>query len=134
MDATAQANERSDIRAGLARVVGERALFQQPVCDDIPTFWVGIDDVREVLRYLQRDVEQPYRMLYDLTAIDERVRSHRQGLPPSDYTVVYHLLSFERNEDIRVKVALSDGDLALPTITDLWPAANWYEREVWDMF
>ena len=40
-------------------------------------------------------------MLYDLTAIDERVRTHRDGQPASDFTVVYHLLSFERNEDVR---------------------------------
>ena len=73
-------------------------------------------------------------MLYDLTAIDERMRMHREGQPPSDFTVVYHLLSFERNEYVRIKVALAEGRLSLPTITHLWPAANWYEREVWDMF
>ena len=44
-------------------------------------------------------------MLYDLTAIDERMRTHREGQPASDFTVVYHLLSFERNEDVRLKVA-----------------------------
>jgi NADH-quinone oxidoreductase subunit C/D len=48
--------------------------------------------------------------------------------------VVYHLLSFERNEDIRLKIALNEAKLSLPTICDIWPSANWYEREVWDMF
>ena len=74
-------------------------------------------------------------MLYDLTAIDERMRTHREGQPASDFTVVYHLLSFDRNEYVRIKVALAD-ELACRCrrITDLWPAANWYEREVWDMF
>jgi NADH-quinone oxidoreductase subunit C/D len=47
---------------------------------------------------------------------------------------VYHLLSISRNSDIRLKVALSESDLELPTIVGIWPAANWYEREVWDMF
>ncbi len=47
-------------------------------------------------------------MLYDLTAIDERVRNHRQDQPESDFTVVYHLLSFDRNEDIRIKVPLKE--------------------------
>ncbi len=73
-------------------------------------------------------------MLYDLTAIDERMRQHREGQPASDFTVVYHLLSFDRNEYLRIKVALAEGRLSLPTITHIWPAANWYEREVWDMF
>ena len=45
-------------------------------------------------------------MLYDLTAIDERMRVHREGQPASDFTVVYHLLSFSRNEYIRIKVPL----------------------------
>ena len=73
-------------------------------------------------------------MLYDLTAIDERVRRHRDGQPPGDFTVVYHLLSIGRNEDIRVKVALEGESPSLQSVTDIWPSANWYEREVWDMF
>ena len=73
-------------------------------------------------------------MLFDLTAIDERQRFHRQDQPASDFTVVYHLLSYERNADVRIKVALADSATSLATVTDLWPAANWYECEVWDMF
>jgi NADH-quinone oxidoreductase subunit C/D len=73
-------------------------------------------------------------MLYDLTAIDERVRTHRDGQPESSFTVVYHLLSFDRNQYLRVKVPLSADRLSLPTITGIFPAANWYEREAWDMF
>ena len=88
----------------------------------------------DVLRYLKLEAQRPYRMLYDLTAIDERTRVHRDDQPPSDFTVIYHLLSFERNADIRLKLALSVDDLLVPTITGIWPAANWYEREIWDMF
>ena len=74
--------------------------------DGIPTQWVARNSVRDVLRYLKLEAERPYRMLYDLTAIDERARAHRDGQPASDFTVIYHLLSFERNADIRLKVAL----------------------------
>src|SRR5215475_2333746 len=112
---------------------GSTAAFQQ-TCDRIPTFWVKKEQVHGVLRHLKHDVDRPYKMLYDLTAIDERMRSHRDGHPPSDFTLVYHLLSFDRNEYVRIKVALEERQLSLPTITDIWPAANWYEREVWDMF
>tara|TARA_Y100000385_G_scaffold62711_1_gene61588 strand:+ start:1377 stop:2960 length:1584 start_codon:yes stop_codon:yes gene_type:complete len=73
-------------------------------------------------------------MLYDLFAIDERTRENRAGQPAADYTVVYQLLSMERNDDIRIKVALSEPDLNLPTCIGVWPNANWYEREAWDMF
>ena len=106
----------------------------QSVCDDIPTFWVSKDDIHEAIRSLHLRVPRPYTMLYDLTAIDERGRTHREDQPPSDFSVVYHLYSFERNAYVRLKVALNEGQLALPTITDICPAANWYEREVWDMF
>ncbi len=105
-----------------------------PARDGIPTLWIVRDQIYDVLRQLKLSVASPYRMLYDLTAIDERMRVHRDGQPPSDFTVVYHLLSFDRNEYIRLKVALAHDDLHIPTITSIWPAANWYEREIWDMF
>ena len=106
----------------------------QETHDHIPTFWVAKDRVSTVLRFLKEEVGRPYKMLYDLSAIDERMRVHRDGQPASDFTVVYHLLSFARNEYIRIKVALAEDQLSLPSITEIWPAANWYEREVWDMF
>ncbi len=102
--------------------------------DAIPTQWVARERLREVLLHLKQGVERPYRMLYDLSAIDERSRIHRDGQPPSDFTAVYQLLSFERNADVRIKVALQADDLRLPSIVEIWPAANWYEREIWDMF
>lgn len=106
----------------------------QETRDQIPTIWVNQESVSYVLNYLKNDVSQPYPMLYDLTAIDERARSHRDGQPESDFTLVYHLLSFERNEDVRIKVPLQGERPTVDTIIPLWPAADWYEREVWDMF
>ena len=106
----------------------------QVVRDGISTFWVSKSDIHEAIRSLRFQVPAPYTMLYDLTAIDERGHTHRDGQPPSDFTVVYHLYSFDRNAYVRLKVALSEHQLSLPTITDIFPSANWYEREVWDMF
>ena len=103
----------------------------QTAADAVPTFWVERARVPAALEHLKC---AGYEMLYDLTAIDERVRSHRDGQPASDFTVVYHLLSFGRNGYVRVKTALRSDALSLDSITNLWPAANWYEREVWDMF
>lgn len=112
----------------------EGVIASQSASDGMPTFWVTKGNIHDLLRSLKAEVPQPYRMLYDLTAIDERARKHRTGEPASDFTVVYHLLSFERNEYVRVKVPLKNDDLVLESATDIWPAANWYEREVWDMF
>lgn len=118
----------------LGQRFGKEALSLQPTGDGIPTLWVPRDKLHEILTYLKKEVRGPYRMLYDLFAIDERVRSHRPDQAESDFAVIYHLLSFGRNEDIRIKVALKEGDLSLPSAVHLWPSANWYEREVWDMF
>jgi len=127
-------NEQSAIVAELQNKFAKAIIADQTTKDEIPTFWISKDQIRNVLRYLKVDIDQPYRMLYDLTAIDERLRTHRQEQPQSDFTVVYYLLSFDRNEDVRIKVPLVGEYPSLPSITDIWPAANWYEREVWDMF
>lgn len=127
-------NKSTDIIAELAARFPEASLRAQPTCDGIPTVWVGADKVHDVLRFLSAGIPHPYRMLYDLTALDERERTCRPDQPATDFTVVYHLLSFDRNEDLRVKVPLHADASRVPTVTDLWPAANWYEREVWDMF
>ncbi len=118
----------------LKTIFGDAILAEQPTRDEIPTLWVTGNRANDVLRHLKTGVDRPYKMLYDLTAIDERVRHHRQDQPESDFTVVYHLLSYDRNDDIRIKVPLKEASAALPTITNLWQSANWYEREVWDLF
>jgi NADH-quinone oxidoreductase subunit C/D len=124
----------SQIQGELARRFPQTAFTPQETRDGIPTLWVAKEEAGAVLRYLKEESPHPYRMLYDLTAIDERVRTHREGQPASDFSLVYHLLSFDRNEDIRLKVPLRGESPSLPSITPIWSAANWYEREVWDMF
>jgi NADH-quinone oxidoreductase subunit C/D len=124
----------STIFQELQAAFGEASIRQQATRDGIPTLWVLPEKAHEILRYLKMEVDSPFRMLYDLTAIDERVRSNRADQPKSDFTVCYHLLSFERNQDVRIKLALEGEYPSLETITDIWPVANWYEREVWDMF
>ena len=109
-------------------------LAEQLSCDGIPTLWVDRAHVKSMLRTLQSKTSPVFEMLYDLTAIDERLRVHRDGQPDSEFTVVYHLMSFSGNCDFRLKVPLFDADLSLPSVIALWPSANWYERETWDMF
>jgi NADH-quinone oxidoreductase subunit C/D len=117
-----------------ARFVDE-VLSLEITKDSVPAWWVARDALPGVLKYLKES--EGYKTLFDLTAIDERARQHREGPgtgPERDYTALYHLLSYEKNSDIRIKVPLKEGSLSLKTITDLWPSADWYEREVWDMF
>jgi NADH-quinone oxidoreductase subunit C/D len=105
-------------------------IVEKPARDDIPTLWVAPEHARDVLSYLKPD----YKMLYDLSAVDERARRVPADQPAGDFTIVYNLVSIDRNADVRVKVPLQGEYPSIPTITDLWPNANWYEREAWDMF
>lgn len=119
---------------------GASAFVPQRTRDGMPTLWVDADQIVEVLRHLKHGIARPYKMLFDLTAVDERLRKHREDLPPADFTVVYQLLSVERDmaragsPDLRLKVALRGEFPHLPTVTTVYENANWYEREVWDLF
>jgi NADH-quinone oxidoreductase subunit C/D len=127
---TAESMVHSQVEETLYRQFGQEQFIVQSTADSILTLWVPRSLLSDVLRALKPQ----FSMLYDLFAIDERTRQNRAGQPASDFTVVYQLLSMERNDDIRIKVALSESELNLPTIISIWPNANWYEREAWDMF
>lgn len=113
---------------------GADSLSVQPTRDSIPTFWVSPQQLLPILSWLKNDAPGRYALLYDLFAIDERVRQGWELPAQGDFTVVYHLLSFERNADIRLKVGIPLEAPVLPSATTIWPNANWYEREAWDMF
>lgn len=125
--------ETATIHSELTDRFGE-VFTSQVTRDGITTLWVEKQHLTDVLRYLKADIDQPYNLLYDLSAIDERNRQHRDGQPASDFTTFYHLMSLQRNDDIRLKVAGQGDHPSLPSITGLWPNASWYEREVFDMF
>jgi len=125
---------QNDIIGELRDRFGHGILKIQPTRDNIPTIWCFRENISKILKYLKSESARPYPVLYDLTAVDERLRSHRENLPESDFTVIYHLMSFERNADIRIKVPLKGEFPSIKSITDIWPSADWYEREAWDMF
>ncbi len=99
---------------------------------DMPTATVSPDSAAEVLRFLKTEATPKYRRLEDLTAVDESARRDRASFP--DFTLIYSLLSMEPATRIRLKVPLYGDAPKVKSITDIWPSANWYEREVFDMF
>ncbi len=119
-----------DITAELFEKFGADNFVVQSTADGTPTLWLNAAKLAEVLVFLKPD----YPMLYDLFGIDERLRDNRHGQPASDFTVVYHLLSLERNCEIRLKLATAEAQPEVPTICGIYANANWYERETWDMF
>ena len=90
------------------------------------TVTVGISGLLRVLEFLQSDANCRFSTLTDITAVDHPER-------PARFDVVYQMLSMYRNQRIRLKVAVREDEL-VPSATGLFPGANWYEREVFDMF
>jgi NADH-quinone oxidoreductase subunit C len=78
------------------------------------------------LTYLRDDPDCLFFCLIDITAVDYPVREQR-------FDVVYHLLSPRHNRRVRVKAAVAE-DAAIESAVSVFPAANWFERETWDMF
>lgn len=127
-------DEGVSLLTGIKESLGEQVvLSQQITADGVTTIWLSEENIAGTLKYLKNDIDKPFRMLFDLTAIDER-RKSLKFFPDSDFTIVYYLTSLERNEDIRLKVPLKGEYPSIQTITDIWPSANWYEREIFDMF
>ena len=110
---------------------GENCVTQE-TADGIPTLWVDKSQVADVLRHLKH--EEDFELLFDLSAIDERTRQFRDGQPDSDFTVFYHLMSLRHDRDIRIKAGLPERAASLPSVTSVYPVADWYEREAYDMF
>lgn len=92
----------------------------------------------EVLYYLKSDTELDFNMLMDLCGVDYLYFSPtgRSAISQSNFRfeVVYHLYSLNKKHRLRVKAGVREDDLTIESVTSIWPAADWFEREVWDMF
>lgn len=82
--------------------------------------------IKTVLAFLRDDPECEFASLIDVTAVDYPTRQKR-------FDVVYHLLSMTKNRRVRVKVA-TDEDGQVPSVVSIFPTANWFERETYDMY
>lgn len=94
---------------------GPDAFTVQATRTGVPVVWIKREQLLEVGDFLKK-LPKPYVMLFDLHGMDERLRTHREGLPAADFSVFYHLISIDRNRDIMLKVALAENDLHVPTL------------------
>ena len=78
------------------------------------------------IEFLKTDPTCRFSTLVDITAVDYPNR-------PKRFDVVYHLLSMYQNQRVRLRVSIRDDEM-VPSLTDIHPSANWFEREVFDMF
>ena len=83
-----------------------------------------------VFRFLKEDPGFDFNILMDLGGVDYL----NFGEARPRFEVVYHLYSLNKNHRVRIKVPVDEKNLTVESIAGIWPAADWYEREVWDMF
>ena len=112
------------LRAALPDVIQDVKVFR-----DETTIVVNPADVVQVARYLRDTPGLVYNFLSDISAVDYYPDYDR----PERFGVSYHLLSMLYNRRIRIKVYVAEEEPEVPTITVVWPGANWLEREIFDM-
>ena len=106
-------------------VLGAKIVHQTLLRGEL-TIVVAAAEIGPVLQILRDDPECRFEILIDICGVDYPERAHR-------FDVVYHLLSPRKNQRIRVKCE-ADEDTPVPSVIDVFSAANWYERETYDMY
>jgi NADH-quinone oxidoreductase subunit C len=98
------------------------------------TIEVKIDDLLPTLKTLKQNKAFQFKQLIDLCGVDYKDYGEGAWTKPR-FALVYHFLSIEHNHRIRVRTFSKEENFPLfPSVIDLWPAANWYEREAFDLF
>ena len=114
-----------DLGDYIAATLSQEVLSAKLLADELVITVRGAA-IQKVMIFLRDDTNCLFKQLMDLTAVDYPEREQR-------FEVVYNLLSLKQNQRIRVKVN-TDEDTPVPTVTGIYSAAGWFEREVWDMF
>lgn len=109
----------------IASTVADRVLDHYIALDELIVI-TEPQNIVPLLTFLREDERCRFTQLSDLTAVDYPTR-------PKRFELVYNLLSFAKNLRIRIKLSV-DEDTAVPSIIEVHPGANWFEREVWDMY
>ena len=121
--------EKLKERPALARLLAWNADAVQAAKFDREELTITVDraQVRGACTLLKSDAATQFNFLSDLTCVDWYPQEPR-------FEVIYSLLSHSRKERIRLKVKLAGDDASLESITPIWPAADFFEREVYDLF
>jgi len=115
-------------------VEGLKSRFGEHVLDvsdgiDMPTVVLARESIVEACHYLK---QQGFKQMTDLCGLDMS-EYPEHGADAPRFMVVYHLLSVAKNKRIRLKVPVNERDL-VGSVTEVWPTANWFEREAFDMY
>ena len=98
------------------------------ISDDFNQLQISIaaDQILDVVDFIKNDEACEFRQITDIAGVDFPDRQKR-------FDVIYHFLSFKHNSRLRIKIIIGE-DESIPSITPIFPAANWFEREAFDMY
>ena len=102
------------------------AVLSAELLYNFPVFTVDHNHAHEIVSFLKNDPELNFHFLTDLTGMQTADEKH--------LGVIYHLHNLPKNMRVRVKTFFSMDKPEIPTVTDLWPGANWMERETFDFY
>ena len=115
----------TDLESVISEKLGDAVIARKVAVGEL-TFTVAVSRIADVLQTLRDDPACRFEVLIDICGVDWPARAAR-------FDVVYHLLSPRLNQRVRIKLE-TDEDTAVPSVIDVFPAANWYEREAYDMY
>ena len=117
----------------LITALGTKLVRQRDALGEL-TIEVRTRDLTEVMTTLRDHAGLRFEQLIDLCGMD--YSAYREGAWEGQrYAVVYHLLSISKNRRVRVRAFASEDDFpVVPSLVKVWPAANWFEREAFDLF
>jgi len=92
------------------------------------TILITKESVLELFKFLRDEPDLDFKFLMDLTAVDYLNRKQDR------FEIVYHFYSLKHNSRLRIKAPVNENDCTIDSVSSLWKTANWYEREVWDLY
>jgi NADH-quinone oxidoreductase subunit C len=110
-----------ELQARFPGAIAEAVIFRK-----MPSLNLAKEHLVAICQFLKSPAGGAYTLLTDETAADYPQRAKR-------FDIIYHLYSFQRNDRLRLRVQVGEGE-TVPSVTSVWPTANWLEREVYDMF
>lgn len=116
-----------ELVAHLQDVLPDAQIESAPSVDLQTTVYGSAEGIHATLEALRHRPELRFTLLAELTAVDYWPREPR-------FELIYILVSIEHRRRLRLKVRLAEARASVQTASDIWPAANWLEREVWDLF
>jgi NADH-quinone oxidoreductase subunit C/D len=122
---------QASITFGKLRQRFASALQDQYIMHGDETVTIRRESWRDVMRFLRDEPDLQYNFLMDLTAVDHAAQAEKSQ---ARYEVVAHLYSLSHNQRVRLKARVPEDDARIDSLMPVWEGANWFEREVYDMF